>query len=119
MVDYPGREGRELRKGTSSNGWYDLTWKVERNTRPRNTFDSSIGLRERTRSMTQCEFCGANLPADASFCGKCGNMPRQATQMSNASTLQFGQNLDELPTMSLKSNRDEHEATLLLASRSL
>ena len=58
--------------------------------------------------MEQCEFCGNSLPANVSFCGKCGRVPRQtaqqATRMSDISPFRGDGDIDEQPTKSLESN---------------
>lgn len=57
--------------------------------------------------MKQCEFCGATLPAEASFCGKCGRVPSQIAHQ--------GTQVGDLPTEHLES-ADENNSTILTPS---
>src|SRR5581483_6046451 len=60
--------------------------------------------------MKQCEFCGATLPAEASFCGRCGHAPSQIAQQ--------GTQVGDLPTRHLEST-DESNSTILTPSGKL
>jgi len=60
--------------------------------------------------MKQCEFCGATLPAEASFCGKCGHVPSQIAHQ--------GTQVGDLPTQQLES-ADESNSTILTPSGKL
>lgn len=60
--------------------------------------------------MKQCEFCGATLPADASFCGRCGHAPSQIAHQ--------GTQVGDLPTQHLAS-ADESNSTILTPSGKL
>ncbi len=60
--------------------------------------------------MKQCEFCGAMLPDEASFCGKCGHVPSQIAHQ--------GTQVGELPTEHLES-ADESNSTILTPSGKL
>jgi ribosomal protein L40E len=64
-------------------------------------------FREGLIAMKQCEFCGATLPAEASFCGKCGHVPSQIAHQDT----QIG----DVPTQQLES-ADESNATILTPS---
>lgn len=55
--------------------------------------------------MKQCEFCGAFLPVEASFCGKCGRV--------SSRTAHHATQVGELPTMHLEQSVDEHAPTAL------
>src|SRR5690242_19700268 len=72
--------------------------------------------------MEQCEFCGASLPANASFCGKCGHVPQkvstQATHAGSRPVLSLADDPDisNRPTMQLKSELNDNEATILSTS---
>src|SRR5487761_1059830 len=50
-------------------------------------------LAEGYEIMEKCEFCGALVPVEASFCGNCGHAPQkassQATQINNRIGLQI------------------------------
>lgn len=93
--------------------------------------------------MNQCDFCGASLPTNASFCGKCGHIPQQvapqATQMSSQAVLSSDKDLvtqmssqpglyidkdtvDNLPTTYLGQEGEEtdisrSDTTMLIPSR--
>lgn len=61
------------------------------------------------KAMKQCEFCGATLPAEASFCGKCGHAPSQ--------TAHQGTQIGDLPTRHLESADASESATLTPSGR--
>jgi hypothetical protein len=67
--------------------------------------------------MEKCEFCEAQLPADASFCGNCGNVPHktshQATRISNVSKPQISEIDAQATIRDFGTIPDENEATLL------
>lgn len=72
--------------------------------------------------MEQCELCGAPLAADASFCGKCGNVSHKnsqhATQISDLAALQKEEDpVEDLPTMQLSNALSDADATLIIPSR--
>src|SRR5690349_10918546 len=63
-----------------------------------------------SKIMKQCEFCGASMADEASFCGKCGRVPSQTahrpTRVSNMSTI----GMEDAPDL------DDENQTILSAS---
>lgn len=57
--------------------------------------------------MKQCEFCGANLPDDAGFCGNCGNISYQASDQAT--------HMGNMPTAQLRNDSNENSPTMAMS----
>src|SRR5262245_24284511 len=88
----------------------------------RNFLSGEGPLGEDNKNMEQCEFCGASLPANASFCGKCGRVPQrvsiQPTHAGARPNLDLADDPDfsNRPTLQLKNDLNDNEATIISTS---
>jgi hypothetical protein len=66
--------------------------------------------------MEKCEFCGALVPAESSFCGNCGHIPQrasfQATQIGNRIELQIAESDVRAPLQNGNMFPGQDDATL-------